>query len=128
MSAAARQSRAEVRFLRLTAALAFLALLFILVRPVCEAHEPMQSAKGEVYASTVDHPADPELCCASLDDGSPVPAVKSVLTGAKPAGETVAPPAMARRRLDPPSHVAVYPPLRPPRSLPYHARSARLLI
>ena len=128
MSTAARQPRAEVRFLRLSAALAFLALLFILVRPVCEAHEPVQPATGEVYASTADHSEDPEPCCASLDDGSPVPAVKSVPTGAKPAGEAVAPPATARQRLDPPSHVAVNPPQRPPRSLPYHARSARLLI
>ena len=128
MSTAARKPRAEVRFLRLSAALAFLALLFILVRPVCDGHEPVQWGMGGVHASTADHSEDPEPCCASLDDGLPVPPVKTIATGGKPAGETVAPPAFVRVTVDPPSHAAVDPPQRPPRSLPYHARSTRLLI
>jgi hypothetical protein len=128
MSTAARPSRAEVRVRRISAAVAFLALLVILVRPVCEAHEPLQSGAGAVYAITVDHSDESQPCCALLDDGSPVPVVKAVLAGANPSGETVAPPATARQRLDPPRYVALDPPQRPPRSLSYHARSTRILI
>ena len=121
-------SRAAPQFRRLSAALAFLALLFLLVRPVCAVHEPVQAASGAVHPSTADHSDDPELCCASLDDGSPVPAVKAVFAEGKSAGDPVAQIAAARLWLDAPSHVAVDPPQRPPRSLPYHVRSTRLLI
>ena len=115
-------------FRRLSAALAFLALLLLLVRPVCAAHEPVQAAFGALHASAVDHSEHSEPCCASLDDGSPVPAVKAVFTGMEPAGDATAPAATARRRLDAPSNLAADPPQRPPRSLPYHVRSTRLLI
>ena len=121
-------STAAPGFRRLSVVLAFLALLLVLVRPVCAAHEPVQAASGAVHASSVDHSDDPEPCCAAFDDGSPIPAVKALFAGAEPAGDAIAPTVTARLRLDAPSHVAVDPPQRPPRSLPYHARSARLLI
>lgn len=121
-------SRAAPQPGRLSAAFVFLALLFLLVRPVCAAHEPVQAASGLTHASSVDHSEDPEPCCAALDDGSPVPAVKAVFPEGKSAGDAMAATASARLTLDARAHVAVHPPQRPPRSLPYHVRSTRLLI
>lgn len=116
-------------FRRLLAVLGLLAVLAILVRPVCSAFEPSHGESGEEipHASVTEHPDRTGPCCASLGDGSPPPPGKTVASAANLEAELLAwraPPGMRPFRAARQLEVHVFP---PPRSLPYHARSARIL-
>lgn len=111
------------------AVLALLALSALLVRPVCDALEPLSAAKGaqlERLAAAQDH-HDSEPCCDALSaDGTllAAPALSSVAP--EHAGPALAVPVLQKRQAF--AHAAVDPPRLPPRSLRYHARTARILV
>lgn len=117
-------------FRRLLAVLGLLAVLAILVRPVCSAFEPSHEESGEKisHVSATEHASHTGPCCASLGEGSPPPPGKTVMSAAYSEAELLAwlaPPGIRPFRAAGKLEVHVFP---PPRSLPYHARSARILV
>jgi len=117
------------------AVLAFLALSILLARPVCNAMEPANAAPGFAHAGAAfqdldtghsDHESG--LCCVSVDEASPIPpAGVAAASGKGSAGPLPAAKASLRRAIAAPWHVAGHRSLPPPLSLPYHARTARIL-
>jgi len=112
------------------AVVALLALSALLVRPVCDAAEPLSAAKGapfETLGAAQDHHGS-ETCCDALSaDGTllAAPALSSVAP--EHAGPAPAVP-VAHRKRQALAHAAVDPPRLPSRSLRYHARTARILV
>jgi hypothetical protein len=117
------------------AALAFLALAFLLARPLCNAMEPANAPPGFAHAGAAfqgldtghsDHESG--LCCVSVDEASPLPPAGMAALSVKGSAEPL-PTAKAslRRAIAAPWHVAGHRSLPPPLSLPYHARTARIL-
>lgn len=116
--------------------LAFLALSILLARPVCNAMEPANAAPGFAHAGAAfqdlntghsDHESG--LCCVSVGEASPLPPAAGM---AVPSGKGSAEPlpaarASLRRAIAAPWQVAGHRSLPPPLSLPYHARTARIL-
>ena len=92
--------------------LAAFALSVLLVQPVCDAHE--MSA------------GDPAACCALVTDASPTGFVNATPPTAKPS-VLVAEVLPAAWRAAARDAAIAAPPYHPPASLPYHARSARIL-
>lgn len=119
------------RIWRRLTAIAFTALAILALRPVCEAAEPVGVATAggtkQAYAGQQDPQGGAELCCASIDEAPTLSPASSALQPAELP--PVAPPrltwqqwALCERWR---ASVGSAP---PPRSLPYHARSARLLL
>jgi hypothetical protein len=100
-------------------ALAFLALLVVLARPICDAYE--------LGAATSSHSEGSGPCCASIEDrtgaASSAASLPAVKTSPPLAMVSVVLPAWRSAAL-----VLAAPPDRPPASRRYHARSARILL
>ena len=118
------------------AVLAFLALSLVLVRPVCDAAEPAHAAPGSAHAGSAfqdlgsGHSGHHESghWCVSIDEASPIPPAGMVTPPGKGSAEPLpAAKASLRRAIAAPWHVAGHRSLPPPLSLPYHARTARIL-
>lgn len=129
LSRAARAAR------RGYAALAFLALSLVVVAPVCSAFEDAAGIgrlPDAVLASSAEpasHSGDPGACCASAD-GACIPVAESAVSD--PAYKSPA-PALPAAFVPPEATVIArrspaVPPPEPPRVLPYHVRSARILV
>lgn len=109
------------------AVLALAALGLVLLRPLCDALEPLQAAATAPSSIGQEHHAPDEPCCASIADGSFAPSSTATfpVDGGHDAVPQRAPallvsgPALRRAVLDPPT--------RPPRVVPFHARTARIL-
>ncbi|HSA88746.1 MAG TPA: hypothetical protein VLF42_02490 [Burkholderiales bacterium] len=106
--------------------LALVALSFIVLRPACAAFElsgePALPATA-VHAPGGDHQSP---CCSTGDDAASVAAKKPAATD--PGVEHVAPSTRPQFRIALGAPMAGGPPpAAPPRSLDYHARSARIL-
>jgi hypothetical protein len=103
------------------AVLAFLALSFLLVHPVCNA------AQDSDKDPSAHHESRP--CCVSLADASLIPGAGPVAPPGKGSAEPL-PQAKAslKSAIAAPWRSAEHRSLRPPRSLPYHARTARILV
>jgi hypothetical protein len=117
-------------FRRLLAVLGLLAVLAILIRPLCIALEPLHGESGEQisHASVSEHQDGSGPCCASLEDGSALPPGMTVRSAGNPEAELLAwraPPGIRPFRAARQLEIHLFP---PPRSLPYHARSARILV
>jgi hypothetical protein len=123
------------RWRRGFAVLAFLALSILLARPVCNAMEPANAAPGFAHAGAAfqdldtghsDHESG--LCCVSVDEASPLPTAGMAAPSGKGSAEPLpAAKASLRRAIAAPWQVAGHRSLPPPLSLPYHARTARIL-
>lgn len=110
---------------RAMAVLALVALVAVLLRPLCDALEPIQAAAAPSGVQQSHHSPE-EPCCASIADGSFAPssaaafpfddAYDVIPRRALPSGSRLA---LRRAALDPPR--------RPPRPVPFHARTARIL-
>lgn len=109
------------------AVLALAALAAVLLRPLCDALEPIQAAAAAPSGIQQDHHSPDEPCCASAADGSfapPSSAVALMFDG----GYDAIPDRALRFPSRPSLHLpALDPPRRPPRSLPFHVRTARIL-
>jgi hypothetical protein len=109
------------------AVLALVALGVVLLRPLCDALEPIQAAAAAPSSIQQDHDAPGEPCCASIGEGSMAPsssAIAFLFDGPQEALPALVPlfaprVALPRASLDPPR--------RPPRAVPFHARTARIL-
>ena len=108
---------------------ALLAVAFFLLGPVCAGlHAANAFAEDQVHAGLMHNDSGAELCCASLSDASMLPAGTAPAFGAGTAGELAAPVAFAARTFVPTASALTRdPPRSPPRSQPYHARTARIL-
>lgn len=119
------------RIWRRLTAVAFTALAILALRPVCEAAEPVGLAAAggamQVYAGQQDHQGGAELCCASIDEA---PTLSPASSAPQPAElPPVAPPRLTWQQWALSGHWRASVGSAPPRrSLPYHARSARLLL
>ena len=109
--------------------LALLAVAFFLLGPVCASlHAAHAFAEDQVHAGLTHNHSGAELCCTSLGDASMLPDGAALAFTAEVPGDLIAPVAFAPR-----TFVAIAfamrrdPPRSPPRSLPYHARTARIL-
>jgi hypothetical protein len=116
-------------------ALALVALSLVLARPVCDAYEWLSAISQATPIAAIEHAAGESvphsekssLCCVSVDDGALVASAIPVPTAPKASflisavQPTLWPLAVAHR-------AAVDPPETSRRSLPYHARSARILV
>jgi hypothetical protein len=116
-------------------ALTLLALSLVLARPICDAYEQPSAASQSAPLAAVEHDAGESAhhsnesgpCCASVDEAVLAASAILVPTSAKSLG--LIPMALsARWPLVLSRRAAVDPPQPPPRSLPYHARSARILV
>ena len=94
--------------------LALLAVWAVLASPICDA----LGAAGEVHQ---------EDCCASVDDGSPVPPAAATFAFEPSVFAPLPLPRWREWRAVTSPAVAI-PPDHPPLTRPYHARSARILI
>jgi hypothetical protein len=116
-------------------ALALVALSLVLAQPICDAYERPSAASQSAPLAAVEHDAGEPArhsnetgpCCASVDEAVPVASAIPLPSAAKaalliPTVPSARWPLVAGRR------AAVDPPQPPPRSLSYHARSARILI
>ena len=118
------------------AVVALLALSLVIARPICDAYaagtgtpEPAQVVAHDHDANDHSHGDAPGPCCSSIDDGAVMGSATVVsVIGADSTPFMVlaarpweAGPSAERRS-------ALEPPDRPPLSLPYHARTTRLLI
>lgn len=110
------------------AVLALVALAAVLLRPLCGALEPIQAAAAAPpFSAQPDSHSPDESCCEAIGDGS---IVASAVPAASPAdfGQAailhggLLPPAPSTRRA-----ASLDPPRRPPRAVPFHARTARIL-
>jgi hypothetical protein len=110
-------------------AIALTALAILTLRPVCQAAEPVAMPGGAVqtYVEHQSHQGRAESCCASMGEE-----LTALAAGAEPHQVKLAPIAalpLAWRQLSlserPGAPLSAAP---PPRSLPYHARSARALL
>lgn len=119
------------RLWRRLTAVAFAALAILVLRPVCEAAEPLAVAVAggvmQAYAAHQNHQGSAELCCASMDEAPTLSPAKSAPQSAELLPE--APPQLAwQQRAHSERWRAPVDPVPPPPSLSYHARSARLLL
>jgi len=120
-------------------ALAFLSLFVVLIRPICDVHKLSSgiSHSGPIAVTEHDageaahHSDETGPCCASVDDGSLLVSAVSIPTSANDNDAFALPVvavllsawlAVGVR------HAAAGPPPAPPPALPYHARSARILV
>jgi hypothetical protein len=118
---------AAMRGIRIPVLLALFAMSALLLVPVCDALEPMPSLAGQQAPLASQDPHDPAGCCDALSAGDAlVPAAALVAFAADEAGTVFGPPAL-RQELRPSTRAATGPPRLPPRSLRYHARTARIL-
>jgi hypothetical protein len=110
--------------------LAFLAAALFLLVPVCTALQTAHAHAGDhAYAGPAQDHSGAELCCTSLSGGSMLPpAAAATFTANPPPGDLAAPAAQVARMFIPAAFVGTRdPPRSAPRSLPYHARTARIL-
>jgi len=117
--------------------LAMTAVLFLLLRPVCDAwgatHSNAESgASAQATAAVADgHSADQnsdEFCCSKVQDGNLIPPAGIALAGPSSDGWSLAGASgirMGRARLV--QARVRHPPDAPPLQLSYYARSARIL-
>jgi len=116
-------------------ALALVALSLVLAQPICDAYEQPSAASQSAPLAAVEHDAGEPAhhsnetgpCCVSVDEAVLVASAIPVPTAAKSLGLIPTAPS-ARWPLVVSRLAAVDPPQPPPRSLPYHARSARILV
>jgi hypothetical protein len=116
-------------------AVALAALSLMLARPICDAYEQPSAAPRSMALAAVEHAAGESVphsnesgpCCTSVDEATltaskiPVPAAAKAILSI-PTGPSARWPSVVSHR------AAVDPPGPTPRSLPYHARSARILV
>lgn len=120
---------------RVFVALALMALSFVLARPICDAYERPSAASQSAPLAAVEHDVEKSAphsdesgpCCASVGEAALVASAIPVPTAAKaplliPTAPSALRPSVVGRR------AAADPPQPPPRSLSYHARSARILV
>ena len=110
---------------RRLAALGLLAILALLVQPICSAYELAASQSDHAAAQGAE---DGTLCCSGIEVDAlmappPAPAVKAILAGEGPSPLTYSYPAATLLAFRPPEPWSTPPPL----SLSYHVRSARIL-
>lgn len=112
------------------AVLVLLALSAILLRPVCDALEshPAGSAFGLEQAATGHHEPESTPCCASIEGGSLVASASTPPEGKRSSALALGPALTIRVTIPPTLHADVARPQPPPRGLPYHARTARILV
>jgi hypothetical protein len=116
-------------------ALALLALSIVLARPICDAYEQPSAASQSAPLAVAQHDAGESAhhsdesgpCCASVDEAALVAsAIPVPTTDQSPLLIPTAPlalrPSVVSRR------AALHPPQPPPRTLSFHARSARILV
>ncbi|MEO8144631.1 MAG: hypothetical protein ABI654_10485 [Betaproteobacteria bacterium] len=115
---------------------ALLALTLVMARPICDVYRlqgtPSQSgpvaAVGHAHGEASHH-ADSEPCCAAIDDGTLTVLAASAIP--EPTSLSPVPAAttsLLNWRATTCSFAVAIPPDRPPDSLAYCARSARILI
>lgn len=112
------------------AVLALLALSALLVRPVCDAIEPLSAAKiaqFETLAAAQDH-HDSGTCCDALSTDGTLLAAPALSSVAPEHASPVLAAAVLHHKRQAVEHAAVDPPRPPPRFLRYHARTARILV
>ena len=109
--------------------LVFLAAALFLLVPVCTALQTAHAYAGDhAYAGPAQDHSGAELCCTSISGGSMLPPGTAATFTANPSPGHVAPAAPVARMFFPASFVGTRdPPRSAPRSLPYHARTARIL-
>ena len=107
---------------------AFLAIALFLIGPVCTAWQTVHAGEEANAGPAHEHP-DTEVCCTSLTDALVLPSgTVAVFTADPGSGELTVPLAQVARSFAPASLAVLQaPPQSPPRSLPYHARTARIL-
>lgn len=121
----------RARIWRQVAAVAFAAMATLLLRPVCEAAEPLEVTRSGLSQVGTAHghhyPAKSYSCCVSMSDASTILGAIAVpgLTELSPLPAALS--AVAQHAA-PESRRATLDPGPPPRGLSYHARSARLLL
>jgi hypothetical protein len=109
------------------AVLALLAVALFLLGPVCPALQTAHAHAGQ-QADAGPAPEHPDACCTSLDDAAVLPGSAATLTADPGFAEFAAPVAQVARIVVPASIAVRYdPPRNPPRSLPYHTRTTRIL-
>jgi hypothetical protein len=112
---------------RIPVLLALFAMSALLLAPVCDALEAAPSPAGERVAAAPQDHHDSEACCDALPaDGGVIPSVTLASFAQGDAGTALEAPALPPR-LRPSTHAATGPPRLLPRSLRYHARTARIL-
>ena len=110
--------------------LPLLVLAILLLRPVCDVLEMTVPGpvSGAATALTADHHSPESVpCCASIEGGSQIQ-LASGASGGKSFFVVSEVEATVRVPLALAWYVAVDPAQPPPRSLPYHARTARILV
>jgi hypothetical protein len=119
------------RIWRRLTAVAFTALAIVVLRPVCEAAEPVALAVAggtmQAYAGQQDNQGGAEPCCASIDEAPALSPASSVPQSAELF--PVARPQLTWQQRALSEHWrALVDSAPPPRGLSYHARSSRLLL
>lgn len=108
------------------AVIALAAVAILVLRPICEAAEPLERGAAHSHAGwQQDQRGEPQPCCLSIEDGSVIPAAVAV-----PGLVKLSPvlPLRAFVQYGSPARAPATAHRPPPRALSYHARSARLLL
>lgn len=106
--------------------MAFAAIAILVLRPVCDAAEPLERGAAHSHAGwQQDQRGEAQPCCASIQDGWLTPAATLLPDVVKPS-LALPVPAFAQRGSSTRPRVTAHPPPQAP--LSYHARSARLLL
>jgi len=115
---------------RAFAVLVLLALSVILLRPMCDVLEShlTGSASNIEHISTGHHESDATPCCASIEDASLVASAGSATEEKRSPGLAIDPGMAVRATIPLTLQVDVARPQPPLQNLPYHARTARILV
>lgn len=115
--------------------LALLALSLVIARPICDAYAagagtaaPAQMLASDHAGNAEPHEDESAPCCSSLEDGALAASAAAFPAAEKPGSFAFLPPSPLEAWPATARRLAPVPPDRPPLSLPYHARTARLLI
>ena len=108
------------------AAIALAAVAILVLRPICEAAEPLERGAAHSHAGwQQDQQGEAQPCCTSIDGGSMIPAAIAVPGLVEPV-LALPLPVFVHYGSSRGARATVDPPPQPARS--YHARSARLLL